>query len=222
MLAFPQNWCGHFQPRRKGSKQKMAKRLFDLTTAIILLLLAAIPMILLATVIRFRLGSPVLFRQQRPGFNGVPFQLAKFRSMTDARDRNGNLLEDSERLTPFGRWMRATSLDELPTLWNVVRGDMSLVGPRPLLMHYLELYSAFQARRHEVQPGVTGWAQINGRNAISWDEKFALDIWYVDHASFWLDMRILTLTALKVLKRDGISAGGNATMPAFRGNKSHE
>ncbi|MBA96275.1 MAG: sugar transferase [Roseobacter sp.] len=167
--------------------------------------------------IRRDMGSPVLFRQTRPGLNGQPFRMVKFRTMRDANDADGNPLPDSERLTNFGRFLRSSSLDELPELWNVLKGDMSLVGPRPLLMEYLTLYSPNQARRHEVRPGVTGWAQINGRNAISWDEKFELDVWYVDNRNLWLDLKIIWLTIRKVLKRDGISAAGEATMPKFEG-----
>ena len=166
---------------------------------------------------RRHLGTPALFRQNRPGLGGHPFRLVKFRTMTNAVDADGNLLPDAERLTPFGRWLRSTSLDELPELWNVLRGDMSLVGPRPLLMQYLDRYTPEQARRHEVRPGITGWAQVRGRNAISWDEKLALDVWYVDNRSFWLDLRILVETVVKVLRREGISATGEATMPEFKG-----
>ena len=196
------------------------KRLFDLITASLGLLLFGLPLLALAWQVRRKLGSPVLFTQVRPGLHGKPFRMVKFRTMTDARGPDGQLLPDAERLTPFGRWLRATSLDELPELWNVLRGEMSLVGPRPLLMEYLPLYSPEQARRHEVRPGITGWAQVNGRNAISWADKFALDVWYVDHRSLWLDVRILWLTVRKVLVRDGISAAGEATMPRFKGNKS--
>jgi lipopolysaccharide/colanic/teichoic acid biosynthesis glycosyltransferase len=166
------------------------------------------------------LGSPVLFKQVRPGLNGKPFKMFKFRTMTDERGPNGALLPDAQRLTSFGRYLRASSLDELPEMWNVLRGEMSLVGPRPLLMEYLPLYSPEQARRHEVRPGITGWAQVNGRNAISWVDKFALDVWYVDHRSLWLDVRILWLTLSKVFMRDGISALGEATMPRFEGSKT--
>jgi lipopolysaccharide/colanic/teichoic acid biosynthesis glycosyltransferase len=169
--------------------------------------------------VRRRLGSPVLFSQVRPGLHGKPFRMYKFRTMTDARDADGNLLPDAERLTDFGKWLRASSLDELPELINVLRGEMSLVGPRPLLMEYLPLYSPEQARRHEARPGITGWAQINGRNAISWDDKFALDVWYVDHQGVWLDVRILALTVWRVLRREGISAAGEATMPKFTGSR---
>jgi sugar transferase EpsL len=168
--------------------------------------------------IRLKLGTPIFFRQKRPGRNGQPFELIKFRTMTDARSPDGKLLPDSVRLTAFGRWLRASSLDELPELINVIKGDMSLVGPRPLLMQYLPLYSPRQARRHEVRPGITGWAQINGRNAIDWHEKFELDLWYVENHSLWLDLKILILTLKKVVFREGISAAGDATMPEFRGN----
>ena len=193
------------------------KRLFDLLASAIGLLILAVPLALLAWQVRRKLGSPVLFTQVRPGLHGKPFRMVKFRTMTDARDASGALLPDAQRLTPFGRFLRASSLDELPELWNVLRGEMSLVGPRPLLMEYLPLYSPEQARRHEVRPGITGWAQVNGRNAISWTDKFALDVWYVDHRSIWLDVRILWLTVRKVLVRDGISAPGDATMPKFDG-----
>ena len=195
----------------------MQRRWFDVlagSAALVVLL----PVLLgCAVAVRLKLGSPVLFSQVRPGLNGKPFRMYKFRTMTDARDAHGVLLPDHVRLTPFGRWLRGSSLDELPELLNVLKGDMSLVGPRPLLMEYLRLYSPEQARRHEVRPGITGWAQINGRNAISWDEKFALDVWYVDNRSLWLDIRILALTIWKVLRREGISAAGEATMPKFTG-----
>lgn len=196
------------------------KRLFDLLASAIGLLILAVPLALLAWQVRRKLGSPVLFTQVRPGLHGKPFRMVKFRTMTDARDASGALLPDAQRLTSFGRFLRASSLDELPELWNVLRGEMSLVGPRPLLMEYLPLYSPEQARRHEVRPGITGLAQVNGRNAISWAEKFALDVWYVDHRSLWLDVRILWLTVRKVLVRDGISAAGEATMPRFEGDKA--
>jgi lipopolysaccharide/colanic/teichoic acid biosynthesis glycosyltransferase len=195
------------------------KRLFDLVAASLALLLMSLPLLGLAWLIRRKLGSPVLFRQVRPGLHGRPFTMVKFRTMTDERGPDGALLPDAQRLTPFGRFLRASSLDELPELWNVLRGEMSLVGPRPLLMEYLLLYSQEQARRHEVRPGITGWAQVNGRNAISWADKFALDVWYVDHRSLWLDVKILWRTVRKVLVRDGISAAGEATMPAFTGSK---
>lgn len=196
------------------------KRIFDLLVAALALLLLALPLLLLILLVRCKLGSPVFFRQVRPGLNGKPFEMVKFRTMTDERGPDGQLLPDAVRLTPFGRFLRSTSLDELPELWNVIKGDMSLVGPRPLLMEYLPLYTPEQARRHEVRPGVTGWAQVNGRNAISWEEKFELDVWYVDHQSLWLDMKILWLTVKKVLVRDGISAEGEATMSKFTGRKA--
>ncbi|WP_416560463.1 sugar transferase [Limnohabitans sp. yimb22184] len=196
------------------------KRLFDLLASALGLLMLAVPLALLVWQVRRKLGSPVLFTQVRPGLHGKPFKMVKFRTMTDERDASGALLHDAQRLTPFGRWLRASSLDELPELWNVLCGEMSLVGPRPLLMEYLPLYSPEQARRHEVRPGITGWAQVNGRNAISWADKFALDVWYVDHRSLWLDVLILWLTVRKVLVRDGISAAGEATMPRFEGDKS--
>lgn len=196
------------------------KRLFDLLLSLGLLLVLALPLLLLWVVVRRRLGSPVLFRQARPGRHGRPFMMVKFRTMTDERGADGELLPDARRLTAFGRFLRASSLDELPELWNVLCGEMSLVGPRPLLMEYLPLYSPEQARRHEVRPGITGWAQVNGRNAVSWEERFKLDVWYVDHRSLWLDLRILWLTVRKVIVREGISAQGEATMPPFTGNRS--
>jgi len=195
------------------------KRLFDLLAALLALHLLAFPLLVLAWMIRRKLGSPVFFRQVRPGLLGRPFTMVKFRTMTAERGPDGALLPDAQRLVPFGRFLRASSLDELPELWNVLRGEMSLVGPRPLLMEYLPLYSPEQARRHEVRPGITGWAQVNGRNSISWKDKFALDVWYVDHRSLWLDVRILWLTVRKVLVRDGISAAGDSTMPRFEGDK---
>lgn len=194
------------------------KRLFDFFAALFGLLLLALPLLSLIWLVRNKLGSPVFFRQVRPGMHGKPFEMVKFRTMTDERGPDGELLPDAVRLTPFGRFLRSSSIDELPELWNVLKGDMSLVGPRPLLMEYLPLYSPEQARRHEVRPGVTGWAQINGRNAISWEDKFKLDTWYVDNQSFWLDIKILWLTVKKVLVREGISAQGEATMPAFSGS----
>lgn len=196
------------------------KRVFDLLASAIGLLLLAVPLAVLAWQVRRKLGSPVLFTQVRPGLHGKPFRMVKFRTMTDERDASGALLPDAQRLTPFGRFLRGSSLDELPELWNVLRGEMSLVGPRPLLMEYLPLYSPEQARRHELRPGITGWAQVNGRNAISWGDKFALDVWYVDHRSLWMDVRILWMTVRKVLVRDGISAVGEATMPRFEGDKT--
>ena len=198
----------------------MMKRLFDLLVSLALLVVLALPLLLLCAVVRRKLGSPVLFRQTRPGLHGQPFMMVKFRTMTDELSSDGELLPDAQRLTAFGRFLRASSLDELPELWNVLRGEMSLVGPRPLLMEYLPLYSPEQARRHEVRPGITGWAQVNGRNAVSWEARFRLDTWYVDHHSLWLDLRILWLTVRKVLVREGISAQGEATMPRFTGDKS--
>lgn len=195
----------------------MAKRLFDLVVASAALVVLSPLLIACAALVAILLGRPVLFRQERPGLHGRPFDLVKFRTMTDARDSDGRLLPDASRLTAFGRFLRSTSLDELPELWNVVEGKMSLVGPRPLLMEYLPLYSPRQARRHEVRPGVTGWAQVNGRNALSWEEKFALDVWYVDNRSFVLDLRILGLTVVRVFRRQGVSAQGEATMPRFKG-----
>jgi lipopolysaccharide/colanic/teichoic acid biosynthesis glycosyltransferase len=196
----------------------MAKRLSDILVSALALLLLSPLLGLLALLVRFKLGSPVLFRQQRPGLNGRPFTLIKFRTMTDQRDAQGNLLPDAERLTQFGKFLRASSLDELPELWNVLKGEMSLVGPRPLLLQYLPLYTPEQARRHEVRPGITGLAQVNGRNALSWEEKFALDVWYVDNHTLWLDLKIIFLTLLKIIKRDGINQPGAATMKPFEGN----
>jgi lipopolysaccharide/colanic/teichoic acid biosynthesis glycosyltransferase len=193
------------------------KRVFDFVAASLALLLLALPLLALGWLIRRKLGSPVLFRQVRPGLHGKPFRMVKFRTMTDECGPDGALLPDAQRLTPFGRFLRSSSLDELPELWNVLKGEMSLVGPRPLLMEYLPLYTPEQARRHEVRPGITGWAQVNGRNAISWDDKFALDVWYVEHRNLWLDVQILWRTVRKVLVRDGISAPGDATMPKFEG-----
>lgn len=194
------------------------KRWFDILAASAGLVVLGLPMLGLAVLVRQKLGSPVLFKQVRPGLNGQPFTMYKFRTMTDERGPDGELLPDSVRLTSFGKFLRSTSLDELPELWNVLKGDMSLVGPRPLLMSYLPLYNQRQARRHEVRPGVTGWAQVNGRNALSWNEKFEHDVWYVEHRSMALDLKILLMTLQKVFKREGISAAGEATMPAFRGN----
>jgi lipopolysaccharide/colanic/teichoic acid biosynthesis glycosyltransferase len=198
----------------------MIKRIFDIFASAIGLLLLSPVIALVGWQIRRKLGSPVLFRQVRPGLNGKPFEMIKFRTMRDAMDANGNALPDSERMTPFGGFLRSSSLDELPGLWNVLKGDMSLVGPRPLLVEYLPLYSPEQYRRHEVRPGVTGWAQVNGRNAISWEEKFKLDVWYVNNQSLWLDIRIIFLTIKKVLIRDGINADGEATMAKFTGTKT--
>ena len=201
---------------------KFFKRLFDIIASTSGLIFLSPVFLILIYLIRKNLGEPVFFTQERPGKDGKPFKMIKFRSMRDAVDKDGNPLPDSERLTPFGKKLRATSLDELPELWNVLKGDMSLVGPRPLLMSYLPLYNEFQFRRHEMKPGVTGWAQVNGRNALSWDEKFAHDIWYIDHYSFWLDMKILFLTVKKVFIKEGISAEGEATMPYFTGNDTDE
>jgi lipopolysaccharide/colanic/teichoic acid biosynthesis glycosyltransferase len=197
----------------------MLKRFFDIVASLVGLILLSPVIAIVAYMIRKRLGSPVLFRQIRPGLGGVPFEMVKFRTMRDGLDVNGDPLPDSERMTDFGRFLRASSLDELPELWNVLRGDMSLVGPRPLLMEYLPLYNDQQFRRHDVRPGVTGWAQVNGRNALSWDEKFKLDVWYVDNQSVWLDLRIIFRTVKKVLVRDGISADGEVTMSKFKGSE---
>jgi lipopolysaccharide/colanic/teichoic acid biosynthesis glycosyltransferase len=198
--------------------RRTGKRLFDLLIALPALILLGPLLAGLALLVRVKLGAPVFFRQQRPGLHGKPFRMVKFRTMTDARDAQGALLPDAERLTRFGKFLRATSLDELPELWNVVAGEMSLVGPRPLLMQYLDRYTPEQARRHEVRPGVTGWAQVNGRNAISWEQKFAYDVWYVDNLSFWLDLKILGLTVRKIIVREGISQAGQATMEEFMGD----
>jgi sugar transferase EpsL len=196
------------------------KRALDLVGASVALVVLSPLLALVAIGVRLRLGSPVLFRQERPGRGGRPFVMTKFRTMTDRRGPDGALLPDADRLTRFGRFLRRTSIDELPELLNVVRGDMSLVGPRPLLMEYLVLYSPEQARRHEVRPGITGWAQVNGRNAVTWDEKFALDVWYVDHRSTRLDLEILSKTITQVFSGDGVSAPGHATMEPFRGSAS--
>jgi sugar transferase EpsL len=197
----------------------LLKRLMDICIACIALLITSPILLCVALLVRILLGSPVLFCQTRPGRHGKPFTLYKFRSMTDARDDAGNQLSDAQRLTRFGRFLRSSSIDELPELVNVLKGEMSLVGPRPLLMQYLERYTPVQARRHEVKPGITGWAQVNGRNAISWEEKFSLDIWYVDHQSLWLDMKILLLTAWKVLAQDGINHRGQVTVHEFMGTQ---
>lgn len=194
------------------------KRTLDFIASLLGLVVLSPLLLVIALVIRTSMGSPVFFRQQRPGLHGVPFRLMKFRTMSDLADARGNRLPDAERLTRLGRFLRSTSLDELPELWSVLRGDMSLVGPRPLLMEYLSLYTPQQARRHEARPGITGWAQISGRNAISWDEKFALDVWYVDHQSFWLDLRILAKTIVSVAQREGTSQEGQATVQPFRGS----
>lgn len=196
----------------------MLKRLIDITASGAALAVLSPVLAVTAYKVKKNLGSPVLFKQTRPGLDGKPFEMIKFRTMKDATDKDGNLLPDSERLTPFGQKLRSTSIDELPELWNVLKGDMSLVGPRPLLMEYLPLYNSEQARRHNVRPGVTGYAQVNGRNAISWEQKFALDTWYVDNQSLWLDFKILAKTVKQVLIKDGISAEGEATMSKFTGS----
>lgn len=198
----------------------MIKRLFDIFVSLLALIVFSPVIVLVAWKIRNNLGAPVLFRQTRPGLNGEPFEMVKFRTMKDAVDAYGNSLPDSERMTRFGDKLRNSSLDELPELWNVLKGDMSLVGPRPLLMQYLPLYSKEQARRHEVRPGITGWAQINGRNAISWEDKFNLDIWYVDSCSLWLDIKILFLTVKKVFIKEGITADGHITIEPFKGSEN--
>ena len=195
----------------------LIKRLFDICASCLAVSLLFPLLAILALSVRFKLGSPVLFSQTRPGLHGKPFTMYKFRTMTNDRDSHGQLLPDAERLAAFGLFLRSTSLDELPELWNVLKGEMSLVGPRPLLMEYLSLYSREQARRHEVLPGITGWVQVNGRNSLSWEEKFKLDVWYVDNRSFWLDIKILFTTMRKIITRHGISAEGEATMPRFTG-----
>ncbi|MCX2889746.1 sugar transferase [Pseudomonas sp. DCB_BI] len=195
------------------------KRVIDFAGSLIGLIVLSPVILVVAVLIKRRLGGPVLFRQVRPGLGGKPFEMIKFRTMRDACDSNGDPLPDSQRMTPFGSFLRSSSLDELPELWNVLKGDMSLVGPRPLLMEYLPLYNERQYLRHQVRPGVTGWAQINGRNALGWPEKFELDVWYVENRSLWLDIKIIALTIKKVVKKDGISASGEATMSKFTGNK---
>ena len=197
----------------------MFKRLFDIFASLFALIVLSPLIFIVSRKIAKNLGKPVLFRQKRPGLNGNIFEMIKFRSMLDAVDENGKSLPDSDRLTPFGQKLRSSSLDELPGLWNVLKGDMSLVGPRPLLVEYLPLYSKEQAKRHNVRPGITGWAQINGRNAISWEEKFKLDVWYVENQSFWLDIKILFMTVKKVLTQDGVSSADHVTMPTFIGSK---
>ena len=197
----------------------ISKRIFDLIVASLGLMILSPIILLTAILVRIFLGTPVLFRQTRPGYKGKPFTVYKFRTMTDARDANGNLLSDEIRLTHFGKFLRSLSLDELPELFNILRGKMSLVGPRPLLMQYLPLYSPEQMRRHDVHPGVTGWAQVNGRNAIDWPTRFALDVWYVDHWSFGLDLKILFMTLWKTIQREGINQPGQATIEYFKGNK---
>ena len=203
-----------------GAYRRWGKRILDLFLALFCLVVLSPVLLLVALLVRSRLGSPVLFRQVRPGFGGRPFTLLKFRTMRDRRNREGNLLPDEVRLSGFGMLLRRLSFDELPELVNVLKSDMSLVGPRPLLLQYMDRYTPAQARRHEVKPGITGWAQVNGRNAITWEEKFALDVWYVDNRSFALDVKILVMTVWKVLGRKGISAEGEATMPEFMGTAS--
>lgn len=200
--------------------RRWGKRFLDIGLTVVALALLAPVMMVITLLVRLKLGVPVLFRQQRPGLGGKPFTLYKFRTMTDKRDDQGNLLPDADRLTAFGKFLRSTSLDELPELFNVLKGDMSLVGPRPLLMEYLPRYTPEQMRRHEVRPGITGWAQVNGRNALSWEEKFQMDVWYVEHCSFWLDLKILWLTLIALVKREGITAQDHATMPKFMGSGS--
>lgn len=202
-------------------KIPVSKRLFDLILAMLGLIILSPVLLTIAILVRVKLGQPVLFRQQRPGYRGVPFFVYKFRTMNEARGSQGNLLPDAERLTKLGRILRAASLDELPEMVNILKGEMSWVGPRPLLMKYLELYTSEQARRHEVLPGITGWAQINGRNTLTWEEKFNLDVWYVDHWSFWLDIKIIWLTLWKVVKREGINQPGQATAEEFTGSQSY-
>lgn len=196
----------------------MLKRFLDIIVAVIFLILMSPVLFVVAILVKLKIGSPILFRQNRPGLNEKSFEIVKFRTMSDLKSKNGQILPDEHRMTRLGCLLRAMSIDELPELWNVLKGDMSLVGPRPLLMQYLPLYNQEQKRRHDVRPGVTGWAQVNGRNHLSWDEKFKLDIWYVNHQSFWLDVKILLLTIKKVFKREGISAQDNVTAPAFTGN----
>ena len=202
----------------KTSKNSI-KRLFNRAVAVPSVIILSPALIFIGFLVRLKIGSPVLFRQVRPGLHGRPFTIYKFRTMTDERGGNGNLLPDGERLTRLGRFLRKTSMDELPELFNVIKGNMSIVGPRPLLMQYLDRYNPEQARRHEIKPGITGWAQVNGRNAISWEDKFKLDVWYVDHQSLLLDLKIIALTIEKVFQREGISAAGEATMPEFMGSR---
>ena len=197
----------------------MIKRLFDIVAAAAALLLLSPVLLGVTVLVAINMGRPILFKQQRPGLHEKPFQMLKFRTMRDATDAHGQPLDDAQRLTPFGRWLRATSLDELPGLWNVLKGELSLVGPRPLLMEYLPRYNPTQRRRHEVRPGLTGWAQVNGRNTVDWAERFEMDVWYVDHRSFCLDMKILAKTVRLVLARKGVNAQGEATMHKFRGNE---
>lgn len=197
----------------------MSKRIFDVLASALGLLILAPIIIIVALLVRIKLGSPIIFSQTRPGLDGKPFNMIKFRSMLNAYDESGKPLPNDQRLTSFGKILRSTSLDELPGLWNVLKGDMSLVGPRPLLMEYLPLYSKHQARRHNVRPGITGWAQVNGRNAISWEEKFNYDVWYIENQSFWLDIKIIMMTVKKVFVREGIAHAGDVSMPRFKGSK---
>jgi sugar transferase EpsL len=202
--------------------RRYGKRVLDLAVSMVVLVLLAPVLMVTAVLVRARLGSPVIFRQRRPGRDGRPFQMWKFRTMTDARDARGNLLPDEQRLTRFGQLLRSTSLDELPELWNVLRGEMSLVGPRPLLMEYLDRYTPEQARRHEVRPGITGWAQVNGRNSLSWEEKFEHDVWYVENQSLMLDLKILWKTLVSVVRREGINQQGQATVEYFQGTREFQ
>lgn len=213
------SWSDGQRNRVSTIAHSRLKRASDLVGSSLALIFFALPIALVALVIRWKLGRPVLFTQRRPGLYGNPFTMYKFRTMTNQRDAIGSLLPDVDRLTSFGRFLRSSSLDELPELLNVLKGDMSLVGPRPLLMEYLDRYSPKQARRHEVRPGITGWAQVNGRNALTWEARFELDVWYVDHVSLWLDLKILALTVWRVLRREGISQEGQATMQEFRGTQ---
>ncbi len=203
----------------KPAVYRSLKRLLDITVSAAALFFLAPLLVVLAVLVWFKLGSPTLYRQTRPGCRGKPFELIKFRSMLDAYDAQGNSLPNAERMTPFGNFLRHSSLDELPEFWNILKGNMSVVGPRPLLMEYLPLYSAHQRRRHDVPPGLTGWCQVNGRNALSWDEKFDLDVWYVDNASLVLDIRIILMTVSKVFRREGITHEGDVAMPRFRGSE---
>jgi lipopolysaccharide/colanic/teichoic acid biosynthesis glycosyltransferase len=204
-------------PTEKGPKIPASKRILDLWITISGIIVLSPILLIIAILVRLNIGAPIIFKQQRPGYKGKPFWIYKFRTMTEGRDITHNLLPDSQRLTQFGRFLRTYSLDELPELFNVVKGEMSLVGPRPLLMQYLDRYSSEQMRRHDVVPGITGWAQTHGRNALSWEEKFQLDVWYVDHWSFWLDVKILLITAVKVVRREGINQPGHATAEEFMG-----
>ena len=203
--------------KKSSLYRRWGKHFIDLVLTILVLIVLAPAMVVIALFVRVKIGSPVIFRQKRPGLSGKPFTFYKLRTMTDARDAQGNSLPDEQRLTSLGRFLRKASLDELPELWNVLKGDMSLVGPRPLLIEYLDRYTPEQARRHEVKPGITGWAQVNGRNAITWEEKFKYDVWYVDNLSLWLDLKIIFMTIIKVIKGEGINQPGQATMEEFLG-----